>query len=201
MIITMEISPESQALIDAHSRAAARGPGVMADALENAAIFGAEDIRGQLIMGELGLIMQHQGEGLAAQMAGWMIDPRGPVAAMGIPADSPAADYAGILNDGGTIFPRTARALAVPISDEAKRHESPRDMDGLEMIPRKDKPPLLVRKLMKRGDLRGFELHWVLVPSVKIPAFRWLDKGAAAALPTMTDAFGAEMDTWTDKWN
>jgi len=201
MIVTIQLDPQSKALIARHNRAADRGAGVMASALESAAVAGSEDIRGQLVRGDLGLEMRNPASGLAASVLGWMIDTDTPLAAMGVPADSPAADYARILNVGGTIFPKTARALAVPISDEAKRYESPRDMDGLDLIPRKGKPPLLIRKLTKRGDVRGFELHWVLVPSVRIPAFRWLDTGAQAALPVMQDAFGDVVDTWTDEWN
>jgi len=201
VIVTCEITPESDAAIGAHGRAAAGAHAAMADGLETAVVVGAESVTEQLVMGQLGLTMQNQASGLAASMAGWMIDRRGLVAALGIPPDSPAAHYARMLNDGGVILPRRAKALAIPVSQEAKRHESPRDMDGLEMIPRKDKPPLLVRKLTKRGDFTGMQVHWILVASVTIPAFHWLDNGAENAVGDMVDAFVDVLEEWMGKWD
>lgn len=200
MIVTLEIPAATQAKIDKGGRAAKRAGAAIAAGLETAAVAGAEDVRRQLVMGELGLEMQHPGSGLAGSLLGWMIDASLPLAAIGVPSDSPAAAYAGILERGGTITPKSGRMLAVPISDEAKQHTSPRDMPDLQMIPRKGKPPLLVRMLSRRGDVTGFELHWVLVPRVTIEARHWLSKGAEAAVPVMTAAFQSRLDEYGREW-
>ena len=62
-------------------------------------------------------------------------------------------------------------------------------MEGLEMIPRKGKPPLLVRQLTRRGKLKAFELHWVLVQSVTIKATHWLTRGVDMARAAIHAAF------------
>jgi len=201
MIVTIETTRRTRDSIAAARRAAAGFDDALADGLESAAVTGAESVRGQLVMGRLGLTMRHPASGLAASVAGWMVDRSGPLAALGVPANSPAAGYAAILNSGGVIVPRNAKALAIPVSDEAKRHESPRDMANLVMVPRKDSPPLLVRKLTRRGDMTGMQVHWVLVASVTIPAFRWLENGAAAATPEITEDMAASMESWSEGWN
>ena len=200
MILTVTIMGDSQERIKNHRRLAMRAPGVLDGGLETAAQAGAEDIRAQLQTGQLGLTMRRPGGGLASSVFGWMISPG--LAAVGVPSSSPAAEYAGILERGGTIVPKPAGALAVPISAEAKAISAlglgPRDMADLTLIPRQGRPPLLVRKL---GGGDAFELHWVLVQSVTIPAFRWLTDGASNALPTMSTAMQSVLDSYAQEWN
>ncbi|HUX00233.1 MAG TPA: hypothetical protein VMY35_04570 [Phycisphaerae bacterium] len=200
--MTLEIPPATQAKIDRGGRAAKQAGAALAAGLEAAAVGGAEEIRELLLRGELGLDMRHPGSGLAASLAGWMIDDSLPLAAVGVPANSPAAAYAGILERGGTITPKSARLLAIPVSEEARRYSSPRDMPDLTLISRKasGKPPLLVRQLSRRGDVRGFELHWVLVPSVTIEPRRWLSRGAARVTTTMAGSFQDVLDEYAREW-
>ena len=200
MIVTLEIPPESQRRIAEHGKLAGRVRDAIADGLESAVVAGAKEIHEQLIEGQLGLTMQHPAEGLASSLSGWMVDRAVPLAAIGVPGDSPAAAYAGILEAGGTIVPRNAKALAIPISDEAKKYSSPRDMPGLELIPRKGKPPLLVRMLSSRGNIRGFELHWVLVKSVTIEPRHWLSRGVDQAVPVMVGTLQDVLDGYAEKW-
>jgi len=200
MIVSLEIPASTRRQIARDQRAAARASEVFGQALLAGAVVGAERIREQLVMGELGLTMRHPASGLAASLMGWMVDAQKPEAAIGVPANSPAAKYAGILERGGTIVPKNARALAIPVSEEAKQYSSPRDMPDLTLIPRKGKPPLLVRELMRRGDVRGFELHWVLVSSVTIESRHWLTKGAEAATPDIADAAGDVIHEWIGEW-
>ena len=200
MIVMLEIPADSQRRIREHGIRANQFRNVIADALETGVEAGAEKVRELLVVGELGLVMQNPASGLAASVAGWMLDRRMPMAAVGVPADSPAAAYAGIQNEGGTIVPKRARALAVPISDEAKQYTSPRDMQGLELIPRKGKPPLLVRQLTKRGSIKGFELHWVLVKSVTLEPTHWLDRGVEKAVPVMVDGVQAVLDDYAARF-
>ena len=74
-----------------------------------------------------------------------------------------SVEYARKVQEGGRIFPRDAKALAVPVTERTKRSLlSPRDVDPgrkrLEFVPRKGKPPLLI-------DIEN-KLMWVLLPSV-----------------------------------
>ncbi len=190
MIVTVEIPPATKRRISSDARKAAGMDKAMADAMNAAVAVGADVIVEGLVMGKYGLTMQHPASGLAASTRGWMIDLSGPVGALGVPSDSPAAAYADILERGGVITPKKGRALAVPVSAEAKQYSSPRDMADLTLIPRKGRPPLLVREIVKGGGVTGFELHWVLVPHVTIPAFHWLSQGAKDAKGDMSGVFG-----------
>ena len=200
MIMTLSIPAATQRKITRDGKLAAEAGEVMADGLDAAAVAMAEDIRRQLVTEELGLTMRHPASGLAASVLGWMLDRSVPLAAVGVPANSPAAAHARIQNTGGTILPKNAKALAIPISAEAKKYTSPRAMQGLDLIPRPGKPSLLVRQLTKRGALKGFELHWVLVSSVTLPGTRWLDRGAENARGVGAGAFGDVVGPWADKW-
>ena len=200
MIVTLEIDAASRERIAAHERAAGAAGEAIGEALLTAAVAGAADVRAQLVRGQLGLTMQRPGSGLAASLMGWMVDDSVPLAALGVPANTPAARYAAIHERGGTITPRTAKALAVPVSAEAKRHTSPRDMADLDFIPRKGRPPLLVRQLKRRGDVVGMEVHWVLVASVTIRAVHWLTRGVEHAREGMTDAFADRLGEYLDEW-
>ena len=202
MIVTVEIPAATRRKIDRGRKAAGRAGEALAAGLERAAVGGASFISELLVRGELGLEMRHPGSGLAASLAGWMIDSSLPLAAVGVPGESPAAAYAGILERGGTITPKSARMLAIPVSEEARRYSSPRDMPDLTLISRKasGKPPLLVRELSRRGDVTGFELHWVLVPSVTIEPRRWLSRGAERARGRMAEYFQDVLDEYAGQW-
>jgi hypothetical protein len=196
MIVTLEMSPDSEDTIRRHATAAEAAMAAMAEALEAAVFLGADTIREGLIRGAYGLTMRRPASGLAASVTGWMIDAEVPVAALGVPSNAPAARYASIHNTGGTIRPRNARALAVPTSDEARQYSSPRDMADLTFIPRESKPPLLARVIGEQ-----LQVHWVLMSSVTIPATHWFDRGVADAMGPMTDAFQGVMDEYAQKWN
>jgi len=202
MIVTMEISPDSQRLIDRHQQAAGQAHAAFGRALGVAVQAGAQELAYGLLMGLYGLQAQHPGQGIAGSVDGWMVDDSLPLAALGVPANSPAAVYASIQNYGGTIYPRTARALAVPVSRQAKREESPRDMPGLVMMKRKGKPPLLVQMLQRSGAMTGrYIVHWVLMQSVYIKPTAWFDRGLRAAWPTMQTAFEQSFNGYMESVN
>jgi len=73
--------------------------------------------------------------------------------------------YAAIQERGGTIVPKNAGALAIPINDEA-RHRKPRSFN-LKMIKRQGRPPLLVRDV--GGKFKRSDIMYVLKKSVRIP--------------------------------
>ena len=196
MLVTIDITAEARRKIARDQQLAAQVDGAMAKAMEHTVAVGADEIAVMVKTGEVGL----RSDTAAASLMGWMINPSTPTGAIGVPANTPAAAWARIQEEGGTIYPKRAKALAVPISDEAKGYSSPRDMPDLQLIPRKGKPPLLVRELSKRGDVIGFELHWVLVPSVTILATHWLSRGAKRAAPEMRDAFRERLGEYLEKW-
>jgi hypothetical protein len=79
--------------------------------------------------------------------------------------------------DGGKVFAKKSKMLAIPISPQAQG-KSPRDFHDLIMISRPGHPPLLVRQYRKGGAARtaGAErqivredIMFVLKRSVKIP--------------------------------
>jgi hypothetical protein len=180
-LATIEITPESWAAIERIGRAAAGWMGAVAGALGVACGIGGDQIAEWMQMGELGLRPGNAGQGgLASGVAGWMLSQTEPLGAIGVPGNHPAAAYAGIQETGGTIYPKNAKALAVPVSAEAKLHESPREMDGLVLIKRPGKPPILARVT---GD--KVETHWVLVASVTLQATHWLSTGVERAAPEM----------------
>ncbi len=198
MIVTLEIPASTRRKFARNAKLADKAAEAISAGLGVALAVGQDAVTDSLIRGDLGLTMQRPADGLATSVKGWMINSG--TGAIGVPVEHPAHVYAGILETGGTIYPTNAKALAVPISDEAKKFSSPRDMPDLDLIPRKGKPSLLVRQMRSRGSLRGFELHWILVASVTIPAFAWLTKGVDAALPTMTDAMQDELDEYAKQW-
>jgi hypothetical protein len=88
--------------------------------------------------------------------------------------------YAGILDRGGTIYPRVAKALAVPVGQGKFLPVGTyaRDVPGLRLISgkeRRGKPPILVRDHGTEGR-RGqrTELMFVLKKSVTVTPRRYL---------------------------
>lgn len=190
-LATIEITPESWAAIERVGKAVDGWMGAVTHALEMAVGIGGDAVAEMMGMGELGLKPGGAGQGgLSESVRGWMISTTEPLGAIGVPGNYPAAAYAGIQETGGTIYPRTAKALAIPISDEAKLHASPREMDGLVLIDRKakGKPPILARV---SGD--HVEVHWVLVASVTLQATGWLSHGVERAVPEMTRIMELEL--------
>lgn len=195
MIATLQFTAETRRRIAADQAAADRFGAATVGGLTAGSAVGAEEVRRQLSAGSLGLRMIHPASGLAASVTGWMIDESLHMAAIGVPSNAPAASYASIHEFGGTILPKNGRSLAIPVSDEARKWGGPRQMEAeggvdLDFIPRAGKPPLLVSKMHRRGRHAGFDLHWVLVSSVTIPARHWLSKGVDNAAPQIGAAFG-----------
>jgi hypothetical protein len=187
-VVTIELTPDSMAAIRRHAERADAVPAAMSAAMQTACVAGAEDIRMRLVTGELGLTMQNPGSGLAASLTGWMLDDAAPLGAVGVPSNSPAAAYAGIHERGGVITPRSARALAIPLTAEARRYSSPRDMRDLVLIKSPGRNPILARVVGQT-----VEPQWVLVPSVTIPARHWLSRGGEAAQGEMAQAFESRL--------
>ncbi len=200
MMVTLEISHQAQRAARNASKAAGRAGDVMADAVEAAAVVGADVIAEAVVTGQVGIAQenQHPATGLASGVQGWMVDRSVPLAAIGIPSNHPAHAYGRVQAKGGTIFPKNARALAIPISKEAKRHSSPREMEDLDLIPRPGRPPLLVRQI--KGGRARLEVHWVLVRSVVIPATHWLTRGVKLAAEDMMDAARDVLREYVKSW-
>ena len=201
MIATVQIDAPMMELIQRHAKSAAVVEQMFVRALNASVNAGGNSIAEQLTRGELGLTTSPS-VGLASSVSGWMIDPAIPLAAVGVPSNSPAARHAAIHNFGGTIRPKNAKALAIPVSKEAKRYSSPRDMAGLQMIPRAGRPPLLVRVVTKgkKNVKEVFQIHWVLVKSVTLKATHWFDRGATNAFPIMGTVFGDVVNKYIAKW-
>jgi len=199
MMIALEIPAETRAKIDRDAGLANRFREVVAEGLSQAIATGAERVMEQMRKGELGL--QPGSNTLADSVTSKMLDRAVPVGAIGVFADSPAATYAGIHERGGVITPRNARALAVPVSPEARKFTSPRDMPNLTLIPRKGKPALLVEKLSSRGSRQEqWRIHWVLLASVTIEATHWLSRGVEAARADMVGVVVEKLDGFIGTW-
>lgn len=76
---------------------------------------------------------------------------------------------------GGVIVPKRAQYLAIPLSAEAKRLDSPREQDDLFAFTSKKG-----NLLLGRGDgAGGLEPHWLLRRSVKMPKRPWMEPAMA----------------------
>jgi phage gpG-like protein len=86
--------------------------------------------------------------------------------------------YAAVHQYGGTIRPKHAGALAVPVSPQAQ-DKGPREFNDLVMVSRPGHPPLLIRK-RRRGEVKGLagsgegqiyreDIMFVLKKSVNMP--------------------------------
>jgi hypothetical protein len=190
MIVTLTISESSRLMIISARKAAGEAQAALSGAIQASVAAGASEVQIGLVTGRYGLTMRNPGQaGLADCVMGWMIDPAMGIGAVGVPSNSPAARYATILEYGGTIVPKSARALAIPLTDEARKYSSPREMAGLTLVSRPGHPPLLVREVVKRGKVTAFEAMWVLVSSVTITGRNWLSRGVTDAVPAMHRAF------------
>jgi hypothetical protein len=196
-LATIEITPESWEAIKRLDNAAERWMAAVASALGIAVGIGGDQVVEWMQMGELGLTPGGAGQGgLSESVQGWMISETEPLGAIGVPGNYPAAVYAGIQEWGGTIVPKPDhRFLAIPISDEARKHDSPREMDGLVLIKRKTKSWLLARPL---GN-GGIEPHWVLRESVELQATHWLSHGVERAAPEMARVMLMELQQFLER--
>lgn len=207
MIVSINIPAETRRKIGRDSQLAAKAEAMFARAVLAGAETGAERTSELLQRNELPVKNRHGGMGLAGSIIAKPLGGVGRRAGFGVFADAPASRYAAILERGGVIRPKTARALAVPISDEARGHTSPRDMDNLVMIKRPGsegvagKPSLLVEKLSSRGGRRAqWRIHWVLVKSVTMPAFAWLTAAADMVGGDVRDSVKGEIRKFTRQW-
>ncbi len=119
---------------------------------------------------------------------------------IGVPKDSPASSYARILEEGGTIVPKGAGALAIPVGAALAPGGTPRFPGGPRSVPgglifidrrKQGKPPLLVKRIGGRNA--RLEVFFVLKKSVKIPATKWLSGGIADNLKLFVDALNDEI--------
>ena len=85
--------------------------------------------------------------------------------------------YALIHELGGTIVPKRAKFLTVPVTDSARRAGSPRNMSGLRYAKSKGGQPVLVDKAGR--------LQYLLRKSVTIPARPYLRPAADAVYPNL----------------
>jgi phage gpG-like protein len=107
--------------------------------------------------------------------------------------------YARILEYGGTIRPKHAKALSIPVNAQARKLRSPRHNSRLFMVKPRGGPPLLVKQI--GGKKSRTEVWFVLKKSVTIaarpylrPAFENM-RGAIQALVTpqrLMAGFGRE---------
>ena len=110
------------------------------------------------------------------------------VAYVGVLAQSPAAKYAGLLEQGGDITPSGHPYLAIPIGDAltpsgVPRYLSPRDVRGGRFVrTRSGKLFYGMPRSYGRGKNRvaGLNIMFLMVRRVRIPAKHWLSRGAAA---------------------
>jgi len=187
MLIIMELDAASKAKVEARMKNAEAFERILAEALGIAANVGAEGVREGLAQGRYGLTMQHGEAGLAGSVFGWMISESPPLAAVGVPSNTPASVYAAIHEFGRTIRPKKARALAIPVNAAARQAKSPRDLPGLFMVKRPGRPPLLARSI---GGAHGrLEIFYVLKASVTLPARHWLKRGMQDARPEILESF------------
>ncbi len=140
------------------------------------------------------------GELMNSYHAQWVTD-SGPQITTGVYSD---LVYARIQNEGGTIYPRTVKNLAIPISPKAKmtigkwpRHY-PKDF--LTLIQKKGKAPVLVH-LSKNGKIE--DVYFVLAKSSTIPKAspkrKHLERGADKALPGIERILGDKVELVIDK--
>ena len=94
-----------------------------------------------------------------------------------------SSPYAKLMQSGGTIRPKNAHALAIPVTAEARRYKSPRDFPRTLFVLRKkgsSRPGVLAERLSGGA----VAVHYVLVKSVTVPArpFLGLTPEAVAAI-------------------
>jgi hypothetical protein len=86
--------------------------------------------------------------------------------------------YALILEIGGTIRPKKAKFLAVPVTDAARKAGSPRNMPGLVYVQSVKGQPMLVEEFTGK-------VQYILKKLVTIPAHPYLRPAADAIYPNL----------------
>lgn len=116
--------------------------------------------RNARVGGKSGFKTSHGSYGLVGSI-GWEVNESALIARVGS-----NLKYARIQEVGGTIRAKD-KLLSIPLSKEAQKSGGARTMAGLILIPKgKGRQHSL---LVRPGTKGGFELHWVLVPSVTLP--------------------------------
>ena len=115
----------------------------------------------------------------------------------------PSLRYARKLEVGGTIKPKKAQALSIPLQGGKAVTRSgvtkfgPRDFPGtLTFIPFRNPRNAVgvlidetARQMLRSGaSLSEVQAQYLLVKQVRIPAFRWLRKGMTSYIPQMRKA-------------
>lgn len=199
---TLQLAPESEAMILRHARAADDAPLALWEALQAAGNAGKDYVAKQVSLGNTGLTPRSGAQGLAGQIDSWPIDRASLIVAVGVPANYPAALYAGIQDRGGLITAKSGKNLAIPLTPEARASGGPRNMDGLTLLPRPGRPSLLVRQLKRAGKGgRTFVPEWVLVPSVRIRATGWFSRTVREGFQAMAEGFEAVWSKYLRRWS
>lgn len=99
--------------------------------------------------------------------------------------------YAGVQDQGGTIYPRVRKNLAVPIfgGKTLPVGKWPRhfDKNELQLIVRKNGSPLLARVKKRKGQDSQIEPMFVLKRSVRVRAKYYLEAARQKALPAIQE--------------
>lgn len=189
----MQITSASQKTAADLQSAGQRFVSAVGGAMLSSVNLGASIVTEAVAKNQLGIRSRGGLAGLSSSIFGWMIDAENLLAAMGVPSNSPAAAYAYIQNEGsgylpgGVIKPVRAKRLAVPVSDEAKRYTSPRDMRNLTLIHLNNG-----RMILATVNGENVTTHWVLQPYVYLKPTHWFDHGVKLAEEPMTKEFDAE---------
>lgn len=105
---------------------------------------------------------------------------------------------AGVHEYGATIHPKKAKNLAVPLTDEAKKAGSPRNIAGLKYIPIEPGYGYLVKEKpsAKGKDYASSNYEWLymLVKSVEIPERSFIRASYDTGKDTLSDICKAAID-------
>lgn len=158
------------------------------------------DVKGEQLAGRVitqslsGQILKRRTGSLARGVVGQAeINPNGLPSVRVGSLRGPSLKYAEILESGGIIRPKKAKALAIPVGEAltpagVSRYASPRDFPApLRYVPvnRGRFVGFLMREdLARRQD--SVNALFLLVRSVTIPAFRWLSRPIGENLPWLS---------------
>jgi hypothetical protein len=135
--------------------------------------------------------------GLARSYTATLLQPKDGKLRSGVTSDSV---YARIQNEGGTIVPKSAKALTIPISNEAKRAgeegRGARDLGmKLSLIWHKGDPTGLLAESIK-GKLKP---HYLLAKRSTIKGRHYLEKAAEDAEPKIAEIMDASLQKAGDE--
>lgn len=92
--------------------------------------------------------------------------------------------YARIQDEGGTILPRTAKALAIPVTPEAKKMW-PRDWPGDRLFMVVLRGKALLAERLGSGKGAKLKVHYVLKPSVTLDGKGYMAEANKRARPAV----------------